>query len=59
MRPAYRYGYSLGRDPFYKGNDWNEVEPKVRKDWEEHNYERWDFYAEALHKGWEEGARRH
>ncbi len=53
LLPAYRYGYHLGQDPFFSGADWREVEPKVKKNWEEHKYGGWDFYKSAVHKGWE------
>ncbi|SCZ62345.1 YsnF/AvaK domain-containing protein [Thiohalomonas denitrificans] len=55
--PAYRYGYRVGHDPYYRDGDWGNVEPKVRKDWEDHNYPEWDFYKPAVHRGWESGIR--
>lgn len=55
--PAYRYGYRVGHDPFYSGADWNDVEPKVKEDWDQHNWGGWDFYKDAVHRGWESAAR--
>ncbi len=54
---AYRYGYRVGHDPYYRDGDWRNVEPKVRKDWEDHNYTGWDFYKQAVHRGWESAIR--
>ena len=33
-QPAYRYGYGLAANPRYIGQDWNAMEPEVRRDWE-------------------------
>lgn len=55
--PAYRYGYKLGHDPYYRDGDWRNVEPKVKKDWEDHRYGGWDFYKQAVHRGWESAVR--
>lgn len=57
--PIYRYGYQLGVDPFYGGDNWNQVEPKVRKDWDAHHYGNWNLYRHAVHSGWERAAHRH
>ncbi len=57
--PVYRYGYHLGQDRRFHDGSWDRIEPKVRQDWEEHNYADWDFYKEAVHTGWERAVHPH
>jgi uncharacterized protein (TIGR02271 family) len=52
--PAYRYGSTLGSDERYRGRDWNDIEPDVRRDWESrHPGSAWDRFKAAVHHGWE------
>ncbi|MEW6613622.1 YsnF/AvaK domain-containing protein [Thermithiobacillus tepidarius DSM 3134] len=58
LQPAYRYGYHLGLNPRYRGSDWSQVEPEIRRDWEAHNYGPWDRFKDAVHYAWDR-ARHH
>jgi uncharacterized protein (TIGR02271 family) len=52
-RPAYRYGYSLANDERYRDDDWNSIEPAVRRRWEETNEGTWNDFGDAVRYGWE------
>lgn len=58
LMPAYRYGYHLGLNPRYRNQDWSQVEPQLRRDWEEQNTGSWDQYKDAVHYSWDR-ARQH
>ena len=52
--PAYRYGSTLRSDARYRGRDWNDIEPDVRRDWESrHPGSAWDRFKAAVHHGWD------
>ncbi len=50
--PAYRYGYILASDQRFQDRDWNEIEPEVRRRWEETNEGTWDDFVDAIEHGW-------
>jgi len=50
--PAYKYGYSLGRDSRY-ATDWTTTEPEARTMWEERNPGTWEEFKDAVRRGWE------
>lgn len=53
-RPAYRYGYDLATGDQYRGRNWNEIEPDVRRDWErQHPNNAWDNFKGAVRQGFE------
>jgi hypothetical protein len=54
-RPAYHFGYDLGRDDRYRGRSWEEVEPEARQEWERRG-ERgtWDRFRDSIRHAWEE-----
>jgi len=53
LQPAYRYGYDLGTSDQYRGRDWNEIGPRVRRDWEQnHPGDAWDEFEGAVRVGW-------
>ncbi len=51
---AYRYGASLAGQQQYQGYRWDELEPRVRSDWEaSHQGSPWDRTRQAVRYGWE------
>jgi hypothetical protein len=52
---AYRYGYGLVYDPLYLGKDWSTIEPRVRRQWEQHEEQRWEAVAKAIYYGFTKG----
>jgi hypothetical protein len=54
-RPAYRFGYDLGRDERYRSRSWEEIEPEARREWERRG-ERgtWDRFRDSIRHAWEE-----
>lgn len=53
-KPAYTYGAGLARDPLYSGRQWDEVESRVRTDWEaKHPGSAWERFKDAIRHGWE------
>ena len=52
--PAYDYGSSMARSDGYRGREWDEVEGKLRSDWEaRHPGSAWDKFKAAVRHGWE------
>ncbi len=49
--PAYRFGYDLG----FEADDWQAVEPLVRRKWEQGQPGSWEEYREAVRHAWERG----
>lgn len=57
--PAYRYGYSMGANQSYRGQEWNTLESRARQDWERGDYKStWEEVRDAIRYGWEEARRR-
>lgn len=56
--PAYRYGYTLGRDARYlNATTWDEIEADVRADWEKTEFaagRTWNDFKDAIRYGWEQ-----
>ena len=51
---AYRYGASLAGNKQYQGYRWDELEPRIRSDWEAtHAGSPWDRTRQAIRYGWE------
>ena len=51
---AYRYGASLAGNKQYQGYRWDELEPRIRSDWEAtHAGSPWDRTQQAIRYGWE------
>ncbi len=51
--PAYRYGYSIASRPEYRGREWSQVEPDIRRDWESrHQDSAWDDVKDAVRHSW-------
>jgi uncharacterized protein (TIGR02271 family) len=52
--PAYRYGSSMASNTTYKGRQWNDVEPDLRRDWEsQYPQSGWDKFKAAVREGWD------
>jgi len=52
-QPAYRYGYDLANDARYRGRNWNEIEPEVRRDWESRNQGPWENFKDSIQYSWD------
>jgi hypothetical protein len=46
--PAYRLGYDLRRDPRMKGARWEDIEPRVRENWEAKSPGTWERFKESI-----------
>ena len=53
FEPAYRYGWGLSREERYRGRDWAEIEPAVRRDWDTRYPNTWERVKTAVRRGWE------
>jgi len=52
--PGYQFGWERSNDPQYRGRNWNEVEPDLRRDWEtRHRDKPWDRFADSVRNTWE------
>jgi len=53
--PAYRHGYDLAIAPEHRTRLWADMEPQVRKYWEEEYEEQlpWESYRDATRHAWE------
>ena len=52
--PAYAYGSTMARNDQYRGRQWNDIEPKLRSDWETRNPgSTWEKMKAAVRHGWE------
>lgn len=51
---AYHYGYDLANSPYYGDRDWDEIEPEVRRNWEEQTDSPWDSVRDAVSHAWNE-----
>jgi hypothetical protein len=53
-RRAYTHGATLGQDERYRAQDWQQVEPSAREDWESRYPESgWERFKAAVRHGWE------
>jgi uncharacterized membrane protein len=50
--PAYRYGYMLATDPRYRDYHWDQLEPEIRRNWEDYNKDTWDEVKDAIRHAW-------
>jgi hypothetical protein len=55
--PAYRLGYRAATLPRYRARDWDEIEPKVRREWEAKNQGLWTEFEPAIRQAWKEVSR--
>jgi len=51
--PAYRYGYELGTNERYRGQDWVALEADARRDWEARHPNTWERFKDAIRYGWD------
>jgi hypothetical protein len=51
--PAYRYGYELGTNARYRGQDWTALEADAHRDWEARHPSTWERFKDAVRYGWE------
>ncbi|HSJ53473.1 MAG TPA: hypothetical protein VLC52_06960 [Anaerolineae bacterium] len=49
---AYRYGYDLAGSDYYRGRDWDEVEPEIRRNWEDQTDSPWEEFKGAVQHAW-------
>jgi hypothetical protein len=52
--PAYRFGHDLATDDFYRDYTWMDVEPEVRRHWEESNEGTWEEFKDAVRHAWDQ-----
>jgi uncharacterized protein (TIGR02271 family) len=52
-QPAYRYGYTLATDDRYKGRNWADIEPEVRRSWDSQNQGTWEDFKDAVRYSWD------
>jgi len=52
--PAYRFGHDLAMDEFYRDYTWMDVEPEVRRHWDESNQGTWEEFKDAVRHAWNE-----
>ncbi len=50
---VYRYGYDLAGDKRYTNQDWSQVEPEARQQWESRNPNTWEQFKDAVRYGWD------
>jgi uncharacterized protein (TIGR02271 family) len=51
--PRYRWGHEMRNDPRYRGRNWDEVEPDLRRDWEaRYSDTPWDRAREGMRGMW-------
>ncbi len=50
--PAYRYGYMLATDPRYRDYQWEQLEPEIRRNWEDYNKDTWEDVKAAIRHAW-------
>ncbi len=51
--PAYLYGFNLGSNSYYRGYQWEQLEPEARRHWEEERPNTWDQVKDAVRNAWE------
>jgi hypothetical protein len=53
--PAYRYGRAMRDHDQYRGSHWDDVEPRLKADWETRNpgASTWDKFKAAVRHGWD------
>lgn len=52
--PAYQYGSKMAGSTQYRGRQWTEVEPELRRDWESANPgSAWEKFKASIRHGWE------
>jgi uncharacterized protein (TIGR02271 family) len=52
--PRYRWGHEMRNDPRYRGRNWDEVEPDLRRDWEARYADTpWDRARERMRGMWD------
>jgi uncharacterized protein (TIGR02271 family) len=54
VEPAYRYGYTMARDPKYQGKSWTDVESRLKTDYAtRYPGSSWDRTKNAVRYGWD------
>jgi hypothetical protein len=52
--PAYKYGYTMARDPRYQGRSWSDVEPDLTRDYAaRYPQSTWERTKNAVRYGWD------
>lgn len=49
---AYRYGMALATDPAHRDEDWTNVEPIARRQWQQRMHRPFKLFREAIRFGW-------
>jgi stress response protein YsnF len=51
--PAYKYGYGLAGNQRYQSRTWADIEPDVRRDWENRGQGAWEDFKDSIRYAWE------
>jgi hypothetical protein len=52
---AFSYGWEMAEKPEYRGRDWQQLEPELRRSWERLYPDiPWEEAANAIYDGWAE-----
>lgn len=51
--PAYQFGNTGASNEKYRGREWNEVEPEMRRDWEKQDQGTWEDFKDSVRHGWD------
>jgi uncharacterized protein (TIGR02271 family) len=54
VEPGYQYGFDMRNQSQYRGRAWSDVEPEVRRDWNQHSPTMpWERAKESVREAWE------
>lgn len=54
LRPAYKFGYNMGREDRFQGQNWNQAEPMLKREFQQDfPNQSWDTFRDAVYQGWE------
>lgn len=51
-QPAYEFGHRYASDDRYRGQEWSQVEPHIRRDWESKGSGTWENFKDSVQYAW-------
>lgn len=51
--PAYQFGNTWAGNEKYRGREWSDVEPDMRRDWEKQDQGTWEDFKDSVRHGWD------
>jgi uncharacterized protein (TIGR02271 family) len=51
--PGYRFGTTYAADARYRGREWNDIEPELRRDWGTRGQGNWEDFKDKIRNGWD------